>query len=313
MNFQNKILFRFSNFTKSYAESKLMRKVYKRFNWLMIKVGANPIVTAKMQDGTSVIVDLSTRTERDCYYTGLYDSKLIGLLKSMFQNESTFLDVGANIGFYSVAISKSIKASGVSSKVLSFEPFEGNFKRLKKNIELNELQSICLPNNYGLSNETKTTEITLREDFKNGSKTGNAAIPTGDDFDKGFARSQIKLKQLDKIWDTDFNTCPRIDLIKADIEGHEDFFLKGANAIIGKHRPTILMEINKPYYVSRGVDLDEVFMPLIPKNYIVYREDNDNWIRVKSLHNCDKVDNVFIVPKEKLDLKGYGIFQNINS
>lgn len=313
MNFQNKVLFRFSNFTKNYARSKFMRKVYKRFNWLMLKMGANPIVTAKMEDGTSVIVDLSTRTERDCYYTGLYDSELTALLKSMFQSNSTFLDVGANIGFYSVALSNYIKTIGLDSKVLSFEPFEGNFKRLNKNIELNDLESICLPNKYGLSNETKTTEITLREDFKNGSKTGNAAIPTGDDFDKGFTRSKIKLKKLDKIWNTDFSIYPKIDLIKADIEGHEDFFLKGAKTIIEKHRPTILMEINKPYYVSRGVDLDGVFMPLIPENYIVYREDHTNWIKVKSLHNCGKVDNVFIVPKEKLGLKGYEIFQNTNT
>jgi len=308
MSFKSKVLESFSNQTKKYNESKWLRKVFKRVNWLMLKLGATPIVVSEMRDGTRVIVDLSTRTERDCFYTGLYDANLIELLKQMLQDNSTFSDVGANIGFYSVAISNAIYKTNKKSKVLSFEPYEGNFKRLQKNIEMNNFGGICRAHNFGLSDTTKTTEITLREDFKNGSSTGNASVITGGFIDKGFRRTEIKLKTLDDVWDKNYKSYPKLDLIKLDIEGHEDFFLKGANGVIQKHRPTLLMEINKPYYESRGVDLDDIFMPLIPKDYLIFRENNKVWGRLESLHECKKMDNVFIVPKEKLANSGYHIF-----
>ena len=100
------------------------------------------------------------------------------------------------------------------------------------------------------------SEITLREDFSEGAETGNAAIPTNDEFDEGFARVPIELTTLDIVWADQKFHPPHIDMIKLDIEGHEDFFLRGAQATVDSQRPTILMEVNKPYYRARGVELN---------------------------------------------------------
>ncbi len=95
----------------------------------MLRLGANPIVLAKMKDGTSMLVDLRTNTEVDAFYKGKYDPVLIDCIRRLLGAESYFLDIGANVGFYTVAIATTLKAKGGSGKVIAFEPFKGNYKR----------------------------------------------------------------------------------------------------------------------------------------------------------------------------------------
>ena len=54
-------------------------------------------------------------------------------------NVGVFIDVGANIGKYSVIIGKQLNKNG---RVISFEPMPGNFELLKKNIKLNNLKNV---------------------------------------------------------------------------------------------------------------------------------------------------------------------------
>lgn len=296
--------------TQKLPDNRRLNKLYKLFNKMVLAFGHNSIVVSEMKDGTKMEVDLSTKTERLSFYTGEYDSFFISAIKSLLNVDACFLDIGANIGFYTIAIGNYINEKNANGKVISFEPFEGNFKRLSDNLKLNALENFCVLNAYGLSIESTETVITLREDFKHGSNTGNAAIQTSEEIDKGFKLSPIKLNILDDVWKKDFAHLGSIDMIKMDIEGHEDFCLKGGQQTIEKHRPTILMEVNKYYYEARKVELDEIFLDLFPENYKIYKPTDLKWIQIKSLNECSKIDNVFLVPKEKLNLENYHIFNN---
>lgn len=310
MNLSTKFLKTISVLTKKLPEHRKLNQLYKHFNRIGLVMGADPIVVSEMKDGTRMHVDLSTKTERISFYTGKYDSRFIGVIKSLFNVDSCFLDVGANIGFYTIALGNHIKEKNAKGKVISFEPFEGNYNRLTDNVKLNSLESFCFLNPYGLSNKVMETQITLREDFKHGSNTGNAAIQTSKDMDKGFKLFPIKLKDLDEVWTNDFKNLGNIDMIKMDIEGHEDFCLEGGKNTIEKHRPTILMEVNKPYYEARKVKLDATFLKLIPSNYNIYRTVGLKWVKIISLNECSKNDNVFLVPQEKLETDAYRIFKS---
>lgn len=309
MEFTNKSLKYFSKITKKLPPHRKLNQVYKNFNKLFLALGADSITTAEMNDGTTMVVDLSTKTERTAYYTGHYDSDLIEVVHALLKPNSFFLDVGANIGFYTVSVGNFMRTNNFTGKVISFEPFEGNYKRLSENLNNNNLSEYCYINHYGLSNKTDTCEITLREDFKNGSNTGNAAIPTDINFDKGFKRSPIFLEKLDDVWTNFDNNLNTIEVVKMDIEGHEDFCLDGGKLTFSKHRPSILMEVNKPYYEARNVDLDTRFFSLIPENYKVFKQDGIKWKLISSFDECIKIDNVFLIPNEKLNLDGYHIFE----
>lgn len=98
-------------------------------------------------------------------------------------------------------------------------------------------------------------------------------------------------------------------MIKMDIEGHEDFCLKGGKRTIEIHRPSILMEVNKHYYEARNIELDSVFLKLIPENYSIYKPVDFKWKKINSLNECSKIDNVFLIPEEKLQKEGYEMFE----
>ncbi len=156
---------------------------------------------------------------------------------------------------------------------------------------MNNLKQYCVTKEIGLSNACADAEITLREDFSGGSSTGNAAIPTNAQFDQGFTRVPIKLDRLDNVWQAINDHAHKIDIIKMDIEGHEDYCLQGGFQAIQENRPIILMEINKPYYVARGVELDDLFLPLIPEFYLIFKEDGGKWRNINSLNECKAIDN----------------------
>lgn len=276
-------------------------RVCNAVNSVSKTLGAPPLVTAKMKIGTQVIVDLSTETERYAYYTGYYDRELFDIVAKVYDPALCFLDVGANIGFYSTFAGNLVRSHGGGGHVLAFEPFPGNFARLKENIALNNLGDTCTPVNLGLSDEEGECVITLREDFFAGSKTGNAAIATDADFDAGYETATIQLTTLDLAWEKHAEASWRVDFVKLDIEGHEDFFLRGGAKTLAAFRPTILMEVNKPYYEARKVELDGLFLPLIPDGYHIYRVVKGQFHRIDSLHDCRFIDNVFLVPEERLE------------
>ena len=266
-----------------------------------LRMGADPLAKARMKDGSTFLVNLTTNTEKWAFYFGIYDKELIETIHTILDLDSCFLDVGANIGFYTVSVSSLYRDKCGKGTVVSFEPLASNYKRLEQNVKQNDLQDYCLLRNVGLSDQSRQCDITLREDFSAGSETGNAAIPTNEELDKGFKRVPISLETLDSLFASQDFSKLSIDLIKVDIEGHEDYFLRGASATIASQRPTLLLEINKPYYRAREVELDSTFLPLIPQNYSLFRYHKNRWVRFSSLEECKNLDNVLLIPNDKLD------------
>jgi len=280
-------------------------KISKAYNKLIINHIKKPIVIAKMKNSTVIRVDLRSTTEFLAYYRGEYDKDLINAIISLVDPNSVFLDIGANIGFYTIAVGDFFRKKDTSGTVIAFEPFETNYNRTIDNIQDNHLTNWCSVHNFGLSDDSKEELLVLREDFLEGSTTGNASIAIDNNFDDGFTKVLIKLEKLDDVWEKYRSDGKKIDFIKIDIEGHEDFCLVGGQDTIRRDRPTILMEINKPYYQNRNIEINKVFFPLIPEDYIVYKKIDTQWKSINNFDLCNVIDNVFLVPKEKATLGNY--------
>ena len=64
--------------------------------------------------------------------------------------------------------------------------------------------------------------------------------------------------------------------VKIDIEGHEDFFFRGAEKTLRDSRPTVLMEVNIAFYKARGVDnILDVFNSIF-QGYLFYNGNKSN-------------------------------------
>ncbi len=179
----------------------------------------------------------------------------------------------------------------------AFEPVNNNRARLNDNVQLNDLQEVITIWPVGLSSCDGTAAISLREDFEQGGTTGNASLVMT--ATEQFATETIALRTLDNMLSE--MACARIDLIKVDIEGHEDHFLAGARKTLETLRPIVMMEINKPYYARRGVDLDQALPPLLNGFDVLRSEEGryQRWMPMGSVTECQRLDNVFVVPKER--------------
>ncbi|QXP88115.1 FkbM family methyltransferase [Methylococcus capsulatus] len=277
-------------------------------NDVFLKLGLEPVVLARMTDDTIMRLDTRCHTEFLAYYTGQYDKALLDCVLALFDHDATFLDIGANVGFYAVAVAHAVRKTGGRGRVMAFEPFHDNFSRLKENIELNGLVDLAVLVETALPNTAGRQLIVLREDFSRGSTTGNASIVIDEDFDKDFPAVPIDMDRLDNLWQTLDARADKIDFVKIDIEGHEDFCLQGAWQTFCEHRPTLLMEVNKPYYRARGVCVNDVLTANIPPEYVFYRNLADRWTTIRNFDECNPVDNVLLIPREKILMDKYRKF-----
>jgi FkbM family methyltransferase len=156
--------------------------------------------------------------------SSLYEKEL----KKYFEiNHGVFIDVGANIGKYSISLGKKLRNYG---KVIAIEPESKNFKILETNIKLNKLKNIY-PINIGCSSKNGKIKLFLDKEG-----TGMHSIKNKMSGDY----QEIDVQKLDEIL-LKFKNI-KISLIKIDVEGAEGEVLKGALKTLKKHHPKIIFE-----------------------------------------------------------------------
>ncbi len=253
------------------------------------------LTTIKMRDGSLMLIDLRTNNQRIAFFTGVYDPGIIQKISSILRPNSTVLDVGANIGFYSIALGRKLKEISPESKVFTFEPIKPNFDRLSYLIKLNDLYNVVYPFNIALGN----TEGEIPMNLGGGGSTGNATWVRGGLEKTKQINFSAPITKLDTF--VQKHNIKECDLIKVDIEGAElDFFTGGAN-FITKCRPIILSEFNPPLAEAGSYSFKTITELALSWNYKLYE-----YIRLK---NCfveinklpTRIIDFLMVPQEKPD------------
>ena len=143
--------------------------------------------------------------------TGIFEKHSTQIVNQLVKKGDFVLDIGANIGYYSVLFSKLIGDTGV---VFCFEPTEHYSRVLRMNLEANSIQNARVFK-FGLSNKRQELEIQI----------GNSSATLHPIKNRSIIKKEfITLTTLDDfIMDQNIN---KIDLIKVDIDGHEPLFLR---------------------------------------------------------------------------------------
>ena len=148
------------------------------------------------------------------------------LFKINEKKPDLFIDIGANVGFFSLPISKIIRT-------ISFEPFSINFNKLTENLKLNRIKQIDIYN-YALSDKNTEGNIYLK---KNQPNFGEATISN-----RKHKFDSLYQKVLLKIFDQEFNLFNKYLMIKIDVEGHELKTLLGMQQTLIKNKCLIYVE-----------------------------------------------------------------------
>lgn len=193
-----------------------------------------------------------------------YVIKDIELLNAHLNKDETFIDVGANIGVWTLYAAKLV---GLKGMVLSFEPHPMFFKNLNDNIQLNNFKNIKTYN-VGLS------DVAGELYFSNSLDSMNHVLTK-----KEKDAIVVKVNTLDE-YTRDLEI---IDLIKVDIEGYELFCFKGAVETLKKTKK-IIFESIETLTIAYGYSGSDIISFLNDLNFAVYKLDDVHLINKLDLN-----------------------------
>ena len=142
----------------------------------------------------------------------LYDPYEVGLLQEVIQPGGLFVDIGANIGFYSLVASGLV---GPAGRVIAVEAVPSTFEQLKFNIDLNSVSERCTLVNQGVSDREEVLELAVPDGeslYRN--RGANSFLHPG-----SRETTLVDCGPLKQILD-DYGV-ERISAMKVDIEGFE--------------------------------------------------------------------------------------------
>lgn len=206
--------------------------------------------TVHMAPGFKMRLAIGESYERAMAYSGQYAPHLTRLVKHLLTSGDTFVDGGANIGYFSLLAARLV---GPTGQVHAFEPIPTTFKRLETHVALNGFQQIHA-NCQALRDEPGTLLFEVPE--KHGQKLGRLAtiVQRGQG-----PQVQVQATTLDAY--AKEHAIEHIRLIKLDVEGSE------VAAIGGMQR--LLFEQRIDYLVC---ELNTVLLDALGLSYTLMRE-----------------------------------------
>ncbi|MCX6719014.1 MAG: FkbM family methyltransferase [Candidatus Taylorbacteria bacterium] len=156
---------------------------------------------------------------------GAFEKTEIDLFRRCLKPGMTVVDIGANIGYYTVIAAKNIGSNG---KLFAYEPENRNYSFLEKNIGINKLTNV-IPFKIGISDKKGTNKLYLDDDNK-----GRHSFV----FNEDKSAISIETDTLDESLRR--YGSPTIDIIKIDIEGAEFLALQGMKETI-KRSPNLII------------------------------------------------------------------------
>ena len=175
------------------------------------------------------------------------------LIKNLVKPSHTCLDIGANIGYFTILMARRCRL------VRSYEPEASNYQQLIKNIMLNETYNIY-PSRIAIAEHSGQALLYLCDTNNGMNRLYSSVLCNG--------QMIVKTVKLDDIW----NELDRfkVDFIKMDIEGAELGALRGMTEMLLNCKPTILMEFHPPSIEESGANPKEIYDLLKGLGYSIY-------------------------------------------
>lgn len=182
-------------------------------------------VAVPFVERTRLLVRAGMRGATGNLYCGLHEFASMGLVLHALRFGDLFVDVGANIGSYTIL------ASGVcGASTISIEPVQEAFRHLADNVNLNGLGDLVSLNRVAVGDSPGMVRMTSALD------TLNHVVPE----DRGGDAVEVPILTLDGLLDGRAAT-----LLKIDVEGYEAHVVRGAGHTLSVYPPlAVIVEMN---------------------------------------------------------------------
>lgn len=286
---------------------RLLARIFRKTGKIFFKISGYFEPEIKTNSGSSL---MEKGTERDLFLTkdqiklwlgnssiidqtiietGYWEPETTRLVKDLVKKDDVIIDIGANIGYYSIYFSR---LTGSNGKVYAFEPTKGFNDILVRNLKENAITNVT-PFLQGFSDRKQTLEIKIDDSSATIHQPINEYVRYTEKIDLTTVDSFVAENNIDKI-----------DFIKIDIDGHEPFVLEGAISSIKRFKPIIIMEVSHLHYLKAGVTAWDFYNKLKEWGFRIYSEGdkkeirNQNEFLIKCGNFCESSNIILSLDRE---------------
>jgi len=166
------------------------------------------------------------------FLLGTNEPHLQRIIRQYVATGDTVYDIGANIGYVSLSLAKSVGSSG---RVIAFEPVPKNIDCFRKSITINRLTNIRLLE-FAASEHSGEAVIRIAENLATASLVWHRNDPSA-------AQLTIRTVSIDQLVESGDLSSP--SFVKIDVEGAEGSVLKGMRRTVAAARPVLFIECSE--------------------------------------------------------------------
>jgi FkbM family methyltransferase len=233
-------------------------------------------------NGIELLVLANEDVGRELIYGRVYESRETAVLQRLLKPNDVCIDIGANIGYYTTLMAQLAH----DGEVHAFEPVPINWHILNCNLQANQLRNV-VPNFCALAAETGTISFSVSQD-----RAYSSILDTGRKVELEVI--ETKVTTVDAYMNS--YQLPRVDVIKADVEGAEGLVLRGSEKLLGNpiKRPRLVMlELFDSNLIAFGSNIDEVLTKMKSWGYSPKVAGKDGFLYPFRNSMKNKLCNVF--------------------
>jgi FkbM family methyltransferase len=221
----------------------------------------------RTRDGFLLRVHLGDWLGRHVYVTGEYEPATKEVIKALLSPGDTAVDVGANVGYFTLLASSRV---GPAGRVYAFEPAPPTRQDLEWNVRLNQAANVVVRAEALADKAGETTFCLGPRDHRGTSSLRSLA--------DGTERLTVATARLDDLLP---DGC-RVNLIKIDVEGAEYLALLGMRECLKRDHPDLVIEVTDSFLREMGHSAEQLCAELFGLGYNMYIIDHRGLQPVRS-------------------------------
>jgi FkbM family methyltransferase len=246
--------------------------------------------TRVRRGGFEFDLDLTDFVDQNLYLAGAYEKQDCDELIRAIPPGGVFVDVGAHIGIYTLAMAR---AAGPSGSVHSFEPNPTTFERLRHHVLQNGLGNVRL-NQVAVG----STEGRAKLNAPTKENSGAASLLSTNMPDRFDARPvEVQVTSLDAYCRR--HPFDRLDVIKIDCQGYELQVLEGGSNVLQGFRPRLLLEYDVDFLLAAGASGTRLCSMLETWGYKAFKMHRGRRVPFIAEDKPGTVVNIHAIPAER--------------
>ncbi|MCS7263714.1 MAG: FkbM family methyltransferase [Armatimonadetes bacterium] len=242
-----------------------LAKWKEELEWVRVD-GCDYLMVSNVNGFTMLVRGTDEGIGRELAVYRIHEPTVTKLLPGFVRSGSTILDIGANIGYYTLLFSQLVGEGGL---VIAVEPYPENVRLLELNLRLNRVLNVKIVP-VAISDEVGTAQMFIAE-----GSNWHSLHPTDMTTQKTVIVPTVTI-------DTLVAQLERpVDLVRMDIEGWETKALEGGEGTLRQNHPAIVMEIHPCY--MKAEEVRQLLLRLksfgYEKGFVVLRRDDFPWVK----------------------------------